>query len=104
MLAPEQTVDGPLIVPADGAEEVTLKVVNVVAVPQLCVLVTVKTIVSTPVATPATAPVDASTVATAVLVLLHAPVPLAKVVLASVVPVPGQTEVVPVMAPATGSP
>ena len=54
-----------------------------------------------PAATPKTEPVAALTVPTAVLLLLHTPAPTAVASL-SVVDIPVQTEVAPVIAPATG--
>ena len=100
IVKPEHTVVGPVIVPATG-EAFNVTVAVVVAVPQLT-LVSVNVIVVVPALTPYTIPVVDPTVPTAVLLLLQVPVPPEAVRSANVVVKPLHTDVVPVIAPATG--
>ena len=94
---PVHTIDGPLIVPAEGpAPMVTSAVSN--EVPQAVVLV--KVMMAVPLATPVTTPVVLIEAIAALLVLQTPPI----VVSASVVVPPAQAEGVPVIAPTIGAP
>ena len=75
----------------------------VLSEPQPVPLVTVKVIVAEPAETPYTTPVAGLTVATPVALLLHAPVPPLNVLFDKPVVEPTQTDVVPVIVPATGN-
>ena len=100
IVKPEHTVAGPVIVPATG-EAFTVIFVVAIAEPQLT-LVSVNVIVVVPALTPYTTPVVEPTVPTAVLLLLHVPVPPEAVKSANVIVKPLHTDVDPVIAPATG--
>src|SRR5664280_3021942 len=83
LVAPEQMVVVPLMVPADGIELIVIFAVDK-ALPQ--VPVTVYAIVAEPAATPVTTPVVASTVAAAILLLLQLPPPVPLLVNVAVLP------------------
>ena len=100
MVNPVQTDDGPVIAPAKG-DTLTVKLVVVVADPQKA-LVSVKVIIVVPALTPYITPVTGSMVPTAVLLLLHVPVPPDAERLFKVVVKPAQTDEAPVIVPATG--
>ena len=97
---PVHTEDGPVIAPALG-DALTVILVVVITVPQLT-LVSVNVIVVTPALTPYTTPVVEPTVPTAVLLLLHVPVPPDAVASARGIVNPVHTDEGPVIVPATG--
>ena len=100
IVKPEHTAESPVIAPALG-DAFTVMLVVVVAEPQLTV-VSVKVIIVVPAPTPYSIPVTGSMVPTAVLLLLHEPVPPDAVASESVIVNPVQTEGSPVIAPAFG--
>ena len=97
---PEHTVAGPVMVPAAG-DTFTVIFVVVVTVPQET-LVSVKVIIVVPALTPYTTPVVEPIVPTAMLLLLHVPVPPDAEASFNVMVWPAHTEESPVIAPANG--
>ena len=100
IVKPEQTEEGPVIAPALG-DAFTVMLVVVVAEPQLTV-VSVNVTIVVPALTPYNIPVTGSIVPTAVLLLLHVPVPPEAVASASGIVNPVHTDEGPVIVPALG--